>query len=52
MADFPFRVYSGNIPAGDALTGIAVQLFWILLLIAGGLWGFRVIQKRIVVQGG
>jgi ABC-2 type transport system permease protein len=52
MADFPFRVYSGNIAAGDALTGLGIQFFWILLLIAGGLWGFRAVQKRIVVQGG
>jgi ABC-2 type transport system permease protein len=52
MADFPFRVYSGNIAAGDAIAGIGVQFFWILLLATGGLWGFRAIQKRIVVQGG
>jgi ABC-2 type transport system permease protein len=52
MADFPFRVYSGNIPPGEAIAGIGVQFFWILLLTAGGLRGFRGIQKRILVQGG
>ncbi|GHV49194.1 ABC transporter permease [Spirochaetia bacterium] len=52
MADFPFRVYSGSITAGDAVAGIGIQCFWIILLAAGGLWGFHSIQKRIVVQGG
>jgi ABC-2 type transport system permease protein len=52
LADFPFRVYSGSIAAGDAVAGIGIQFFWILLLVAGGLWGFRAVQKRIVVQGG
>jgi ABC-2 type transport system permease protein len=52
MADFPFRVYSGSIPVGDAVVGIGIQLLWIVILSAGGLWGFKAIQKRIVAQGG
>jgi ABC-2 type transport system permease protein len=52
LADFPFRVYSGHIPAADALTGIGVQAIWLILLVIAGSRAFRGIQKRIVVQGG
>jgi ABC-2 type transport system permease protein len=51
-ADFPFRVYSGNIPPGQALPGLGMQCFWLGLLLAGGILGFRIIQKRILFQGG
>lgn len=52
MADVPFRVYSGNIPAGEAGQGILIQLVWIVLLMGLGFACFSRIQKRIVVQGG
>jgi ABC-2 type transport system permease protein len=51
-ADFPFRVYSGNIPLGQALPGLGMQCFWLALLGAGGILGFRIIRKRILFQGG
>ena len=51
-ADFPFRVYSGNISGAEALTGLAIQAFWFLCLIAIGLLGFRAALKRLVIQGG
>jgi len=51
-ADFPFRVYSGDIPAGEALRGIAAQLVWIAALTAAGSWTLRRALRRIVVQGG
>jgi ABC-2 type transport system permease protein len=51
-ADFPFRVYSGNIPLGQALPGLGMQCFWLGLLAAGGILGFRIIRKRILFQGG
>ena len=50
-ADFPFRVYSGNISGAEAFTGIAVQCLWLLLLLGLGLWGFRAALKRLVIQG-
>ena len=51
MADFPFRVYSGNITGSEALTGLVMQVFWLLAVIGLGLWGFRAAQKRLVIQG-
>ncbi|GHU65233.1 ABC transporter permease [Spirochaetia bacterium] len=52
IADFPFRVYSGSIAGDEALIGLGVQVFWTLLLMGLGIWGFNSIQKRLVVQGG
>jgi ABC-2 type transport system permease protein len=51
-ADFPFRVYSGQIPAAEALWGIVVQLGWIAVLVVLGLWLIRRALRQIVVQGG
>jgi ABC-2 type transport system permease protein len=51
-ADFPFRVYSGSICGGEALWGIGIQVFWIVLLVSGGVLGFRSILKGLVIQGG
>lgn len=51
-ADFPFRVYTGHIPTTEALTGILIQLLWLILLV---LLGHRWLQhalKRVVIQGG
>jgi ABC-2 type transport system permease protein len=51
-ADFPLRVYSGNIPVNEALTGIEIQLVWLMLLIVLGKTALDRIARHIVVQGG
>jgi ABC-2 type transport system permease protein len=51
-ADFPFRVYSGNIAGTEALIGLGMQVFWLLALVLFGIWGFRASLKRLVIQGG
>jgi len=51
-ADFPFRVYSGQIPQDEALWGILAQLLWLAILVVFGLWCIRRALRRIVVQGG
>jgi len=51
-ADFPFRVYSGQISTGEALWGIAAQLAWIAGLVAVGMLSLRRAMRRVVVQGG
>ncbi|MBB6729904.1 ABC transporter permease [Cohnella zeiphila] len=51
-ADFPFRVYSGQIPASDALWGIAAQLAWIAVVVGFGQWSMRRALRQVVVQGG
>ena len=50
--DFPFRVYSGHITAHEALTGIPLQLAWLLALVGGGALAMRGALRRVVVQGG
>ncbi|MFD2613894.1 ABC transporter permease [Paenibacillus gansuensis] len=51
-ADFPFRVYSGQIPPVDAMWGIAIQVLWIAVLIGFGSWCMRRALRQVVIQGG
>lgn len=51
-ADFPFRVYSGNLSTPEALTGIAVQLLWLMVLPFVGNYLMKKALKHLVVQGG
>ena len=51
-SDFPLRIYSGNIGTSEALTGIAVQLFWIIILVLAGAFSMKRITRLSVVQGG
>jgi ABC-2 type transport system permease protein len=50
--DFPFRVYSAQIPTMEALWGILAQLLWLLVLIGLGKWGIKRALRHVVVQGG
>lgn len=51
-SDLPLRVYSGNIGTSEAVTGIAVQAFWIVVLIAAGAMIMKKVTRLAVVQGG
>lgn len=51
-ADLPFRVYSGHIPANEAIISIGVQIIWLLILIGFGKLALRGALRRVVVQGG
>ncbi|GIN70222.1 ABC transporter permease [Bacillus sp. J14TS2] len=51
-ADFPFRVYSGHIPQGEAIEGICIQLIWLAILFFVGKFSMKKALKRVVVQGG
>ncbi len=51
-ADFPFRVYSGQIPQQDALIGIFIQLFYLTALVWLGRKALQGVLKKVVVQGG
>jgi len=51
-ADFPLRVYSGNIGSVEALTGIIVQLFWLVILVLTGAFIMKRITRLSMVQGG
>ncbi|MFC5648344.1 ABC transporter permease [Paenibacillus solisilvae] len=51
-ADFPFRVYSGQIPQTEALWGVLIQLLWLAALIGFGRWSLNLALRHVVVQGG
>ncbi|WP_026679500.1 ABC transporter permease [Fictibacillus gelatini] len=51
-ADFPFRVYSGHIPQNEALTGLFIQLIWLIVLVWLGRMALNKALRRVVIQGG
>jgi ABC-2 type transport system permease protein len=51
-ADFPFRVFTGNISAPEAVKGLMIQIIWLAALIAFGKIAMDKALRRIVVQGG
>lgn len=51
-ADLPFRVYTGHIPKGEALTGILLQLLWLGILVILGQRALKRVLSHVVVQGG
>ncbi|QHW34235.1 ABC transporter permease [Paenibacillus rhizovicinus] len=51
-ADFPFRVYTGDLTKLESATGLAGQLTWLAALVAIGKFTMGRALRRIVVQGG
>ncbi|PLR78654.1 ABC transporter permease [Bacillus sp. V3-13] len=51
-ADFPFRVYSGHIPAHEAIERIFVQIAWLVILIWFGKIALDKALRKVIVQGG
>jgi ABC-2 type transport system permease protein len=52
MQNMPLRIYSGNIAGTDAIRGIALQIFWLIVLLVLGRIAMGRALKRVVVQGG
>lgn len=52
LADVPYRIYSGNIPAAEAAFEVALMLLWTLALIGLGRAILARGVRRLVVQGG
>jgi ABC-2 type transport system permease protein len=52
MQNMPLRIYSGNIGGADALAGIALQIFWIIVLLFIGRLMMSRTLKKVIVQGG
>lgn len=52
LADVPFRIYSGHIPADAALLEIGMQLGWSVLLTGFGVVLLGRARHNLVVQGG
>ena len=51
-ADFPFRVYSGHIPADEALLGLFAQSGWLIVIVWLGKVALGKALRRVVIQGG
>jgi ABC-2 type transport system permease protein len=51
-ADFPFRVYSGQIHEETALWGILLQFMWLAVLVGIGKLVMRRALRQVIVQGG
>ena len=52
MQNVPFRIYGGDLSGNEMYEKIALQLFWILVMVAVGKWLTSHALRRIVVQGG
>ena len=52
LCDVPYRIYSGNIPAAEAGTEIALTLVWTAVIIWFGRFLLARGVRRLVVQGG
>ena len=52
MQNVPFRVYSGDLPVADLGPVVAKQVLWLVVLVAAGLFTWKQVEKKIVVQGG
>ncbi|ODU54361.1 MAG: ABC transporter permease [Clostridium sp. SCN 57-10] len=52
MQNMPLRIYGGSIASGDAIRGIALQIFWLAALVVGGKLMMKSALRKVVVQGG
>ena len=52
MQNMPLRIYGGNIAGADAWRGIALQVFWVIALLAVGRFTMNRALKKVIVQGG
>ena len=52
IGDFPFRLYVGNISINEGLTGILIQIIWIIILVIIGRFIIKKALKKAVIQGG
>ncbi len=52
IIDIPFRIYFGDLAGAAAWMGIGLQVFWTVVLVAGGRLWFGRVMARLQVQGG
>lgn len=52
MQNVPLRVYGGSMSGEEMVLAICLQIFWIVVLIAGGRALCARAMKKVVVQGG
>jgi ABC-2 type transport system permease protein len=52
MSDFPYRVYSNDIPLKEGLPLLLLSLAWVIITILIGLLLSKKALKKAVIQGG
>lgn len=52
MQNVPLRVYTGDIAGQELYFAVLLQVFWLIVMVAGGKALTRLALKRVVVQGG
>ena len=52
MQNMPLRIYSGDIGGMDAVRGIGLQLFWVVVMMLFGKWLMKRSLRRVITQGG
>lgn len=52
MQNIPLRVYNGDISGVEVYQKIALQIFWLCVMVLIGKWMERQAMKRVIVQGG
>ncbi len=52
MQNVPLRIYSGDLAGEEMLSAVALQLFWLALLILLGRLLNALAMKKVTVQGG
>lgn len=52
MQNMPLRIYSGSIASTDAIWGIGLQVFWLVVLVLIGKLMMKSALRKVVVQGG
>ncbi len=52
MQNIPLRIYAGHISGWNMLSGILLQVFWLVVLIAAGRVMMNNALKKVIIQGG
>lgn len=52
MQNVPLRIYSGDLAGRDAMGAVALQIFWLCLLVAAGQGLMKKAEQKLKVQGG
>lgn len=52
MQSMPLLIYSGHMTGMEALSGIGVQVFWLITLVGFGKYWMSRSLKKVIVQGG
>lgn len=52
MQNVPLRIYSGSMSSLEMKNAILLQIFWLVILVAGGKFLCRYAEQKVTLQGG